>query len=71
MNTARDEAVPRLARCTAIVEALAELAPTLGAEAEAELYRLLTKTVALEPATLRALGLEALARRYLPGKETP
>lgn len=60
----KDEAVPRLARCTEILERLLALAETLPPEDGAELVALITKTAALEPGTLRASAFEALSRRY-------
>lgn len=51
----KDEAVPRLARCIELVEALAPLAPV------AELER----AALTEPGAMRLLALEALGRRYL------
>jgi hypothetical protein len=62
----KDEAVPRLARCIELVEALLDVAEGASPDRRAKLRDALHRTAALEPGALRLVALEALGRRYLP-----
>ena len=64
-NRPKDEAVPRLARCIELVEALLDVAEGASPDRRAELREALHRTAALEPGALRLVALEALGRRYL------
>ena len=56
----KDEAVPRLARCIELVEALDAVAETTPG-----LFAQVAVAAAIEPGALRLVALEALGRRYL------
>lgn len=56
----KDEAVPRLARCIELVEALDAVA-----ESTPGLFAQVAVAAAIEPGHLRLVALEALGRRYL------
>jgi hypothetical protein len=56
----KDEAVPRLARCCELVEALGAVAETTP-----NLFPAIERAALTEPGSLRLVALEALGRRYL------
>ena len=56
----KDEAVPRLARCCELVEALGAVAETTP-----NLFPAIERAALIEPGAMRLVALEALGRRYL------
>ena len=56
----KDEAVPRLARCCELVEALGAVAETTPG-----VFTQLERAAAIEPGAMRLVALDALGRRYL------